>query len=151
MAPAINKPINVLKPFRTNILEDDKDDRGFMAEAFATYGLPNVHFYEDTDTFLHETDENVHLAILDQNLPGTLTGIQVAELLMSRFPKMRIVFITGHASPEFMEKLIDLQVHGFVNKSRPNYANKLVWVIKKQIEIVRSNLEYAVFLETEIK
>ncbi len=151
MAPTIDKTINVLKPFRTNILEDDRDDKAFMSEAFTTYGLPNVHFYEETDTFLKETDENVHLCILDQNLPGTLTGIQVAELLMSRYPKMRIVFITGHASADFYEKIIDLQIHGFVNKSKPDYPNKLIWVIKKQIEIVRRNMEYAVFLEAELK
>ena len=155
MAKIIDKPINVLNLFKANVLEDDTETNDLLRNVFKTYGLTNVHFYEDSDTFLLNTDENVHLCFLDWKLKDPVhlwNGLHVAKLLRSKFKrKLKIVFVTSHTEKRFMQELINIHVDGFVNKDDADYMDQMVNISKDLIEEIRGNLEYAVFLETEIK
>ena len=155
MAKIIDKPINVLKLFRANVLDDDSETNNILRNVFKTYGLINIHFYEETDPFLKETDENVHLCFLDWKLKDPVwewNGLHVAKLLRSKFKrKLKIVFVTSHTEKRFMQELINIHIDGFVNKDDADYMDQMVNISKDLIEEIRGNLEYAVFLENEIK
>lgn len=55
------------------------------------------------------------LAILDIKMPGK-TGIQLARICKRQFPELKIIFLSYHADPEFIELARKLDIKGFIPK-----------------------------------
>lgn len=145
----ITKRVNIISTIKTNVLDDDTEMNKALAELFKINGLPLIKFYEDTDLFLKETDENVHLCLLDEMLDGELRGRDVARILRSKYPNVKIVFVTGFENKAFFIELINIGIQGFVDKNQPNYMGKVVEVVQGQLEEIRKNLELAQLLEED--
>jgi two-component system, response regulator YesN len=144
----ITKRVNVISQIKTNVLDDDSEMNGVLAEVFKMNGLPLIKFYDNTDLFLSETDENVHLCLLDYYLEGELNGLDVARILKSKYPNVKIVFVTAYDDKKFLKELIRLKISGLVEKGL-NYTSELVKVVQAELEEIRSNLELAQLLEED--
>lgn len=59
--------------------------------------------------------EQVDIALLDINMPGK-NGIDLAKVLVERFPKMKIVFITGYSEFEYAREAVRLGAYDYLLK-----------------------------------
>lgn len=59
---------------------------------------------------------DIHLLLLDIEMP-VMNGIDTAELVLKKFPDVKIIILTMHDSESYMEYLLDLGVHSFLFKS----------------------------------
>jgi DNA-binding NarL/FixJ family response regulator len=57
------------------------------------------------------------VVILDISMP-TMGGIEAATLLKERDPEARIIFLTAHEDPEFLQAAMSIGALGYVIKSR---------------------------------
>lgn len=144
----IEKKVNVFSALKTNVLDDDKDMNGMLKEIFELNGMPNVTFYTDSDLFVNNTDENIHLCIIDQIIKGSvLQGIDVMRIIRGRYPKCQIVFMSGTDDPTVLREVIRLRPEGYVYKDEPQYLTVLVDVVERCLVDIKKNLEFALVLE----
>ncbi len=54
--------------------------------------------------------------VLDLSMPGGLSGPQLAESVLKRYPRMRIVVLTMHEDPYYLREMFRVGVHGYVVK-----------------------------------
>ena len=64
-----------------------------------------------------ESRTNPDVIVLDISMP-IMNGIEAANLLRQRASKARIVFLTMHDEPEFLEAALEAGALGYVIKSR---------------------------------
>ena len=144
----IDKKVNVFNALKTNVLDDDKDMNEILKEVFELNGLPNVAFYTDSEVFIHQTDENIHLCIIDQVIKGSiLQGVEVMRIIRGRFPKCQIIFMSGTDDPKVLREVIRLRPEGYVHKDEPQYMTVLVDVVERCLVDIRNNMEFALELE----
>lgn len=144
----IEKKVNVFSILKTNVLDDDTEMNELLKEVFDMNGLPNVAFYTDSDVFISELNENIHLCIIDQIIKGSrLQGIDVVKIIRGRFPKCRIVFVSGTDDPKVLKELLRLKLDGYVDKGQPELIRCLVEVVESQLVEIRMNLELSIGLE----
>ena len=142
------KKINVFSSLRTNVLDDDKDMIALLKEIFALNGLPNVQFYTDSDVFVEQLDENIHLCIIDQVIKGSiLQGVDVMKIIRGRFPKCQIIFMTGMDDPKVLKEALRIRPEGYVDKNESQYITVLVEQVEKCLTEIKKNLEMAIRLE----
>ncbi|MBI5509495.1 MAG: response regulator transcription factor [Deltaproteobacteria bacterium] len=54
--------------------------------------------------------------VLDLSMPGGLSGSQLAESVLRRHPRTRIVVLTMHEDPYYLKEMFRVGVHGYVLK-----------------------------------
>lgn len=59
-----------------------------------------------------ETD----VLILDLSMPGGLSGPQIAETALERYPRLRILVLTMHEDPYYLSEMFRVGVRGFLLK-----------------------------------
>jgi DNA-binding NarL/FixJ family response regulator len=144
----ITKKVNVYTGLRTNVLDDDTHMNELLKEIFELNGMPNVRFYTNSDVFVEELNENIHLCIIDQIIPGSkLQGVDVMRVIKGRFPKCQIVFMTGVDDPKVLKEALRLRPDGYVDKNESQYISVLVDVVETCLVNIRKNLELAATLE----
>lgn len=74
------------------------------------------HFGATTgaDALRISQEQPLDVAFLDVEMPDDMSGLELARQLQVRFPKMNIVFITGHR--EYALKAFDLDASGYLLK-----------------------------------
>lgn len=60
-------------------------------------------------------DHSPDLAILDIKMPGK-SGIEIARICAKQYPETRIIFLSYHTDPEFIELSKSLNIKGFLPK-----------------------------------
>lgn len=141
----INKRINIY----TNVLDDDEEMNGLLKQLFDMNGMPNVSFFHQSDLFLEALNENIHLCIIDQVIPGSLLqGIDVIKIIRERFPKCQIIFVSGTSDPAVLKEMIRIRPEGYVDKGIGNYTKELVDEVIRCSGEIRRNLELAIGLES---
>lgn len=145
----ITKRVNIINDIRGHVLDDDKEMNEMLAEIFRLHGLPNIHFYDNTDKFLSETDGNVHLCLIDYLLDGPLTGLDVARIIKKKYPKCKIIFVSGQTSLKVMKELINIGIDGYVDKDEHDYMECVSEMVTNKLAEIKSNLELAQLLEED--
>jgi CheY-like chemotaxis protein len=72
-----------------------------------------------------EHRDDVDLVVTDINLPGGLTGLQLAALVRNRWPSMHIIIVTGYSAPKSEE--IPL---GSLFVPKPYTAQKMIEAVR---------------------
>lgn len=60
--------------------------------------------------------KEVDIVLADIQMPG-INGIDLLKRIQSRFPAIKVVMISMHEEDEFVQEVISLGGHGFLNKS----------------------------------
>ena len=76
------------------------------------------------------------LVLLDIALPD-MSGIEIARILKTKHPKLKIIVISADNSAPIIEELIDIGIEGFINKSNCNSDT-----LAEAIRSVMQGIEY---------
>jgi DNA-binding NtrC family response regulator len=89
--------------FVTLLIEDDTLQREMMADTFQKEGFEVVECStaEAAELIIATTGPELGALIVDDNLPGTMSGVELADYARSNHPRMNIVIMSG--STTFLE------------------------------------------------
>lgn len=59
---------------------------------------------------------NADMVLLDLQMP-IMNGIEASEIAIKRFPRLRIVILTMFDDEEYIDRMMDIGVHGFLLKN----------------------------------
>jgi len=79
----------------------------------------------------------VDVVLLDINLSGGVSGVDIARRLRSEYPSIKILAISGENSPETVKSMLEAGIDGFISKQKGNSD-----VLAEAIRTVASGLEY---------
>lgn len=113
------------------IIEDEQDLLALFRDYLSGQGHEVVSCYLNANNILRDFEKNKpDICLIDYALPGDKNGIDAAIEIVSRYPSMPILFITGHES-----KREDLLKH-------PMLQDKNVETLVKPVKLLQ--LEFAV-------
>lgn len=101
------------------------EDFKLIAQAWEKILVKSNHF---TDIhLLFDADEiekkieflNPELILMDVNLPNSQNGIEITERLLKKNPNLKIIILTMHNEPIYVQKAINAGAKGFVTKNSP--------------------------------
>ena len=95
-------PQSLLQPLTARILvvEDEVLIRAFIAEELRLAGFSVIEAgrAEEALTYIN-AGEQVDLVFSDIRMPGSLNGLQLAEILRDRYPDILVILTSGNADP----------------------------------------------------
>jgi DNA-binding NtrC family response regulator len=113
------------------IIEDEQDLLALFRDYLSGQGHEVVSCYLNANNILRDFEKNKpDICLIDYALPGDKNGIDAAIEIVSKYPSMPILFITGHES-----KREDLLKH-------PMLQDKNVEILVKPVKLLQ--LEFAV-------
>jgi DNA-binding NtrC family response regulator len=113
------------------IIEDEQDLLALFRDYLSGQGHEVVSCYLNANNILRDFEKNKpDICLIDYALPGDKNGIDAAIEIISKYPSMPILFITGHES-----KREDLLKH-------PVLQDKNVEILVKPVKLLQ--LEFAV-------
>src|SRR5687768_13713972 len=57
----------------------------------------------------------VDVVVMDVSMP-VMGGFEAARLLLKRWPELRLIFVSQHADPNYVEQAFHLGAHGYILK-----------------------------------
>jgi DNA-binding NtrC family response regulator len=113
------------------IIEDEQDLLALFRDYLSGQGHEVVSCYLNANNILRDFEKNKpDICLIDYALPGDKNGIDAAIEIVSKYPSMPILFITGHES-----KREDLLKH-------PVLQDKNIETLVKPVKLLQ--LEFAV-------
>ena len=98
-------------------------------------GLSNVNLVgtaaNSTELFAILNSQQVDMVLTDYAMPGGAfgDGMEMLSRLKSRFPKVNLIVLTVLTNPALLSKIVQLGVHGLLNKSSD--LNEIPLAIKR--------------------
>ena len=82
------------------VVEDDALQREVMSELLKDNGLEVVecNTAEAAELVLTSTGPELLALVTDVNLPGEMTGVELAEYAKRKFPKLNVVMVSGQGA-----------------------------------------------------
>ena len=98
------------------LLDDDLDFRNYLEDLLRDEGQYSVQAFADAASLLAACEEAIpDIVLLDMKM-GDTTGAKVSEELLSRWPGMCVIVITGYPSMEDMRATFKLKVFDYLAK-----------------------------------
>jgi DNA-binding NtrC family response regulator len=98
------------------VLDDDIDFRNYIEDLLRDEGGFSVRMFADQEELFASAETRIpDIVLLDMKM-GTVTGEQVVEQLLTRWPEMCIIVITGYPSLESMRATFKLRVFDYLAK-----------------------------------
>ena len=114
------------------VLDDDTDFRHYLADLLHDEGKYTVRCFANSEKLYESAEENLpDIVLLDMKM-GKEKGEDVVEQLLSRWPGLCIIIITGYPSLESMRTTFKLRVFDYVAK--PFSLSQLRQVLQNAID-----------------
>jgi DNA-binding NtrC family response regulator len=114
------------------VLDDDADFRNYLEDVLTDEKIYALRTYATAADMLASFEERVpDIVLLDMKM-GDVTGDKVLEQLLSRWPGLCVIIITGYPSLEDMRATFKLKVFDYVAK--PFTLAQLRQVLKNAVE-----------------
>ncbi|HEX4169556.1 MAG TPA: response regulator [Bryobacteraceae bacterium] len=114
------------------VLDDDADFRTYIEDLLRDEGAYSVRTFSDPQGLFQSAETHVpDIVLLDMKM-GPASGEQVVEQLLTRWPELCIIIITGYPSLESMRATFKLQVFDYLAK--PFSLSQLRQVLSNAIE-----------------
>jgi DNA-binding NtrC family response regulator len=98
------------------VLDDDADFRNYIEDLLRDEGAYTVRtFHDPADLFAAAETRVPDIVLLDMKM-GPASGEQVLEQLLTRWPELCIIIITGYPSLESMRATFKLRVFDYLAK-----------------------------------
>ncbi|MBV8549662.1 MAG: response regulator [Acidobacteriaceae bacterium] len=98
------------------VLDDDLDFRNYIEDLLGDEGSFTVRtFAQPQDLFASAETQVPDIVLLDMKM-GTISGEEVIEHLLTRWPELCIIIITGYPSLESMRATFKLRVFDYLAK-----------------------------------
>jgi two-component system OmpR family response regulator len=117
------------------ILDDDLDFRNYLEDFLKDEGVYTVRAFGDPGEMVESCEERLpDIVLLDMKM-GEVTGDQVLEQLLTRWPGICVIVITGYPSLEDMRTTFKLKVFDYIAK--PFSLAQLRQVLTHAVETFR--------------
>ena len=114
------------------VLDDDIDFRNYIEDLLRDEGGFSVRTFAEQDELFASAETRIpDIVLLDMKM-GTVTGEEVVEQLLTRWPEMCIIVITGYPSLENMRATFKLRVFDYLAK--PFSLAQLRQILQNAIE-----------------
>jgi DNA-binding NtrC family response regulator len=98
------------------VLDDDVDFRTYIEDFLRDEGQYVIRAFAHPDELLEAAVQRLpHIVLLDMKM-GEFTGDKVVEQLLSRWPELCIIIVTGYPSLEDMRATFKLRVFDYLSK-----------------------------------
>jgi DNA-binding NtrC family response regulator len=98
------------------VLDDDVDFRNYIEDLLRDEGGYSVRMFAEQEELFASAETRIpDIVLLDMKM-GTVTGEQVVEHLLLRWPELCIIVITGYPSLENMRTTFKLRVFDYLAK-----------------------------------
>src|SRR5437660_11661785 len=96
------------------VLDDDLDFRTYLEDFLKDEGVYTVRAFGDPGEMVESCEERLpDIVLLDMKM-GEVTGDQVLEQLLARWPGICVIVITGYPSLEDMRTNFKLKVFDYI-------------------------------------
>jgi two-component system, OmpR family, response regulator len=117
------------------ILDDDLDFRNYLEDFLKDEGVYTVRAFGDPSEMVESCEERLpDIVLLDMKM-GEVTGDKVLEQLLTRWPGICVIVITGYPSLEDMRTTFKLKVFDYIAK--PFSLAQLRQVLNHAVEAFR--------------
>jgi DNA-binding NtrC family response regulator len=114
------------------VLDDDLDFRTYIEDLLGDEGIYQVQSFATPDELLTAAETRLPDIILLDMKMGSVTGDQVVEQLLQRWPEVCIIVVTGYPSLEDMRATFKLRVFDYLAK--PFSLSQLRQTLQNAIE-----------------
>jgi len=98
------------------VLDDDLDFRTYIEDFLRDEGQYAIRAFAHPDDLLEAAEQRLpDIVLLDMKM-GAFTGDKVVEHLLSRWPELCIIIVTGYPSLEDMRATFKLRVFDYLSK-----------------------------------
>lgn len=119
------------------VVDDDADVRDSMRRLLESQDY-RVEAFESGEAFIAKYDPNaIAVLLLDQRMPGGMTGTEVQDHLIARKATIPIVFLTGHGDVPIAVSVLKKGAADFLQK--PVKIEILLPLIAKLLNEAREN------------
>lgn len=114
------------------VLDDDEDFRSYLDDFLQEEGVYSIRTFGNATEFFAGCEQRLpDIVLLDMKM-GDVTGDKVVEQLLSRWPNLCVIIITGYPSLEDMRATFKLKVFDYLAK--PFSLSQLRQVLKNALE-----------------
>ncbi|MCB1156846.1 MAG: response regulator [Leptospiraceae bacterium] len=131
--PGLNLKKN--RSYRAGIVDDSASVRLLLKQILEYYRFDTIMSADNGQKALEMLDRLEKLPeilFVDMEMP-VMSGIELVEKLKVTYPSIHIIIITSHTEEEYVRKVIDLKVDGYIVKplDKKNILTKTDQVTKK--------------------
>ena len=117
------------------VVDDDSDVRDSMRRMLESQGF-RVELFESGESFIAKYDPNaIAVLLLDERMPGGMSGSEVQEHLIARKATIPIIFLTGHGDVPMAVNALKKGAHDFLQK--PPDSHELLPMLEKLLKDTR--------------
>jgi DNA-binding NtrC family response regulator len=125
----------------TYVLEDDEDIIYLLDHLFKANNFVDYVFYKETNQFITNLNERVHICVIDYYLQGALNGIDVMKIVLARNPWCKVIMISGQDNPKVIADFVNNDGFRYVNKQSPDYMKHLVDYMQHAIALIKKQID----------
>jgi DNA-binding NtrC family response regulator len=114
------------------VLDDDADFRTYIEDFLRDENAYSVRAYAHPEDLFHEAEHRVPDIILLDMKMGEFKGEKVLEQLLTRWPNLCVIVVTGYPSLEDMRATFKLKVFDYLAK--PFSLNQLRQTLRNAVE-----------------
>lgn len=136
----MEEEVEDLKMYRVLVADDERLERMAVRQVLDCSFKDVVKIYEAENgrkAMEIMEEHEIHIAILDIKMPG-VSGVDVARELSTRYPKCKIIMLTGFAYFIYAKECIRIGVMEFLVK--PFLDEELEAVVQKAIALMQDNV-----------
>ena len=83
-----------------------------------TMGFDSIQIFENAHGVMEELETELPAIILmDINLRGSISGLELTALLTEKYPSIKILMVTIHNETSYIEKAISAGASGYITKN----------------------------------
>lgn len=128
--------LRTLKQCSILYVEDDREIRSYISEYLGRF-CKRVYEAENAETAEELYERNrPEIVLLDINLPGNKSGIELCESIRKNDKKTRIIMSTAYTDREFLLKVVELGLTRYLVK--PMTSDDLFGALQKALDELES-------------
>ncbi len=125
---------NAMKEMKVLLVDDEQKFVETLSERLQMRDLENETVYNGEQALSFVDDKEPDVMVLDLKMPG-IDGMEVLRQVTRKFPKIRVIILTGHGTDrdeeesrrigvfDYLKKPVDIEV--LVNRIKAAYRDKI--------------------------
>lgn len=119
---------------------DDDEALAQMLGLLFTKNKILFKIFNDPETFI-KTEEKKRICVIDCRFNNSgMTGFEVAEQVLEKYPRCYIIFITGYPDAFDMLELMNLKAFKNLSKNKSSFLDDLLKGVKQAIKLVEEEI-----------
>ncbi|MEN9442259.1 MAG: hypothetical protein RLZ33_2336 [Bacteroidota bacterium] len=109
--------MNIMKAV---VVEDFKLIATIWETLLKDLGFDEVHVFHHADGVKEGIlDIKPDIVFMDVNLPGSMNGLDITEEVIKENPDIKVMMLTIHTDPSYIQRAFAIGAKGFVTKNSP--------------------------------